>query len=328
MIAVANGARLLVGRIGARLRLGQSVGAERAARGELRENGLLLLGRAEFPDRIAGHGIVHRDDDRRRGAHARQLLDDEDEGQGVRAGTAEFLGNHHSKDPHLRELAQDLAGELLLLLPICRSRSDLRLGELANGVADALLFVRELEVHGVRAGAGPGPGPGPEPGLPPRPPRRRRRERRRELEGRASPRRGGGARPRGRRRRSRPRTGEGTPRGPAPPPEREAPGRPCGGFSGGRGAPPRLPPRRRRRREGRGSGVSVQPSSRWRNVTRISDRLARSCRNPTSFARRGPWGSAASAGILSASKSVIRVQPTVLRRPSGASRITTKRSLS
>ncbi|MCA1610139.1 MAG: hypothetical protein LC780_04515 [Acidobacteria bacterium] len=74
--------------------------------------------------------------------------------------------------------------------------------------------------------------------------------------------------------------------------------------------------------------MSTQPSSRWRNVTTISVRAARAWRNASTRDRSGEIGFSTREGSRSASKSTMRVHPTVFFRPSAASRVMTKRSRS
>ena len=115
----------------------------------------------KLPDRKAGHRVGHRDDDRRRGAHASQLLDREHVGEDVGAGASVLLGHHHPQDPHLAELLDDLRRKAPGLLPLGDARGDLRPRELAHGVADPLLVFGQLEVHGAAADGGPDPPPPP-----------------------------------------------------------------------------------------------------------------------------------------------------------------------
>jgi len=106
-------------------------------------------------------------------------------------------------------------------------------------------------------------------------------------------------------------------------------GRPvAGGVSRWPSRLPRSPRPLRRFFSRRGSGVSVHPSSRCRNVTTISGRPARERKKSTILARNVAKGSPVNAGIRSASKSTMRVQQTRFVRPSGASSTITKRSRS
>ncbi len=142
--------------------------------------------------------------------------------------------------------------------------------------------------------------------------------------GRTSLGRGG---PRRRRSSLRPRRRRRTGRGPSPRTAVAIAGRAA--RPGASALPSPAPPRRRRLRPSRrGSGVSTQPSSRWRNVTRISGSAAFARTSSTIFDRSAAAGSAASVGILSASKRTMRVQETRRRAPSGPSKSMTKRSRS
>src|SRR5439155_21697378 len=53
----------------------------------------------------------------------------------------------HAHQAQLAQLGEDLAGELLLLVPLARVRGQLRLRELADGLLQELLFLAEAEVQ-------------------------------------------------------------------------------------------------------------------------------------------------------------------------------------
>ena len=247
---------------------------------------------------------------------------------GVGAGPAVFLGNHHPEDPHLREPREDLARERAVLLPLGDAGRDLRLGELANGVADAALVFGRLEVHCARGGVGAPPPldrrpaasacPAATPAAAAEPAARSGRTRLSRAAGAAGP-------------------------GPAPVADaggragtaaavaaardavrRDVPARP---FSWGRpGAPPRsggrpgAPPRPAAAAPPRGPRLRrVRPAflemAKRHDDLRPTRALAKERRR--SSRAEAAEGSDAIAGMRSASKSIIRVQPTLLRRPSG-----------
>ena len=56
-------------------------------------------------------------------------------------------GIGHAHQPELRELRDELVREARLAVELLGDRRDLRLRELADGAADQLLLVGELEVH-------------------------------------------------------------------------------------------------------------------------------------------------------------------------------------
>ena len=270
-----------------------------------------------------------------------QLLDGEHVGKRVRAGSAVLLGDHHAEEAQLGELREDLVREAASLLPLGHAGRDLGLAQTrarrrgcASGPPTSSKFMgAALTGRAPRTPAAPRPGPVRRDGAGdgggagrPRPARPERRPRRSAA---------GRARPAGRwdgRLGAGPLCGPGL-AGPGP----SAAGPPAGASAGPprrrtaarapirssrSGTPAAASPRRRAGRRPpsrRGSGVSIQPSSRWRNVTRISGLPARARRNSTIFDRRAPAGSPVSVGIRSASKRTIRVQQTRLapavRRP-------------
>jgi hypothetical protein len=74
--------------------------------------------------------------------------------------------------------------------------------------------------------------------------------------------------------------------------------------------------------------VSIQPSSRWRKVTTISDEAERARRNSTIFSRSAAPASPVIAGMRSASKRTMRVQQIRREIPFAAPKSMTKRSRS
>ena len=81
------------------------------------------------------------------GVAPRELLEDEDVGEEVRAGAAVLLGHADAHQPELGELAEDLLREAVLAVPLGRVRLDLGRGELARERLDLPLLGAELEVH-------------------------------------------------------------------------------------------------------------------------------------------------------------------------------------
>ena len=121
--------------------------ASALARREPRQPLLLLLLVAEEEDRHRAERGVRRDRDRDGGVDARQLLDCDRVRDRVAAGAAVLLGDRQAHQPQLGELGDELVREAVLAVELLGDRRDLRLGELADGAADQLLLVRELEVQ-------------------------------------------------------------------------------------------------------------------------------------------------------------------------------------
>ena len=120
---------------------------------------LLLLLRAEQVDRLRAERGVRAERDRDRGVDARELLDRDRVGERVGAGAAVLLGE---RDPHPAELAElpdDLVGEGLRPVELAGDRGDLALGEVADGGAERLVLLGEVEVHGEEVSRRARPGP-------------------------------------------------------------------------------------------------------------------------------------------------------------------------
>ena len=91
------------------------------------------------------------------GADLGHLLDEDALGDLVGADPAVLLGEDDPQEPQLTEHRQDLDRELLVALRLLDQRSDLRLGELADHLAQVVLLLRE----GVAQHSLPRPGRGP-----------------------------------------------------------------------------------------------------------------------------------------------------------------------
>jgi hypothetical protein len=146
-VVVELGARADVARVGARLGLGQAEGAELLARAEVGHQALLLLLGAEQVDRLRAERGVRAHRDRHGGVHARELLDRQRVGERVAPSAAVFLRERDPHQPELPELGHDLVREALLAVELLRDGLHLALGEVADGAADQLVVVGEVEVH-------------------------------------------------------------------------------------------------------------------------------------------------------------------------------------
>jgi hypothetical protein len=90
---------------------------------------------------------MHRDGHTDASIGARQLLENEDVRDEVRAGASVLLGDAHAHEPQLGELGDELIGEAVLAIPLRSVGSDLRVRELARERLDRQLVGAELEVH-------------------------------------------------------------------------------------------------------------------------------------------------------------------------------------
>ena len=147
-------AAVLAGRRGAqragvrsRLGLGQRERADQLAARERRHEARALLVGAEAQQRQRHRARVHGDRDADARVAARELLDHEHVGEEVRAGAAVLLRHADAHQAELGELAEDVAREVVLAVPLGRVRLDLGADEVARERLDLLLLGGELEVH-------------------------------------------------------------------------------------------------------------------------------------------------------------------------------------
>src|SRR6185503_6425446 len=88
-----------------------------------------------------------RDRQRDGAVHARQLLDDDGEVGIGEPGASVLRREDDAQESHAAETAHEVDRELLGLVELARSRSDLPLGELPDRAARQLLFFGEAEIH-------------------------------------------------------------------------------------------------------------------------------------------------------------------------------------
>ncbi len=131
----------------ARAGLGERERRQLVALGQRRHEALGLLARAVGRDRQRPGARVDGEGDPEAGVAARDLLDDEDVGEEVRARAAELLGHADAHEPELAELVGDLAREAPLAVPVGGARCDDLVGEAPCEVADLPLLVGEVVEH-------------------------------------------------------------------------------------------------------------------------------------------------------------------------------------
>jgi hypothetical protein len=90
---------------------------------------------------------VNRDRDTDAGVRARQLLEHEDVGEEIGAGAAVLLGHANTHQPELGQLAEQLAGEAVVAIPLRGVRVDLLCAEVARQRLDLALLRSQLEVQ-------------------------------------------------------------------------------------------------------------------------------------------------------------------------------------
>ena len=78
----------------------------------------------------------------------RQFLDRDYVAHVIRAGATRLLGVGHAHEVHLSQPRQELAGETVITIELGRDRCHLGLGEFPDCIADKLLLIGQLEVHG------------------------------------------------------------------------------------------------------------------------------------------------------------------------------------
>ena len=107
---------------------------------------LLLLG-AEQVDRLGAQRGVGAQRDGHRGVHPRELLHRQRVGQRVAARAAVLLGERDAHQVQLAQLGDQVVGDRLGPIQLLGHRRHLALGEVADGAADQLVVVREVEIH-------------------------------------------------------------------------------------------------------------------------------------------------------------------------------------
>ena len=147
LVAVAAGVGEHRGRIGARARLGQRVGGERVARGEPRQEPLLLLLVPGELERERAE-LLHGEDQPARRADLRDLLDRDDGLERARADAAVLLVGERGEDAVLAEELDDVPRELRGLVDLGRTRRDPLARQGPYEVADlALLTCQRVMRH-------------------------------------------------------------------------------------------------------------------------------------------------------------------------------------
>jgi len=112
----------------------------------LNEPAPLLVG-AELQDRQRAGGGVDGDGHADTGVAARQLLEDEDVREEVRARPAVLLRHADAEEAEIGELREHLAREPVRAIPLGCVGLDLRPRQLPRDGLDLALLRRELELH-------------------------------------------------------------------------------------------------------------------------------------------------------------------------------------
>ena len=129
--------------VGSRVRLAQGVGAH-PLRGQLRVVPRLLLVVPPAQERVVDEGVLDVHQHRQRGVHAGELLDGEDRHEERRRRAPVLLGDLDPHQPELEARVDEVAGKRLVLVHLVDDRSDLRLGEVADEMTEAALFLGEI----------------------------------------------------------------------------------------------------------------------------------------------------------------------------------------
>ena len=144
LVAVAHRAGLHGDRVGAGLGLGQAVGEAAVARREPAQVVLLQLLRAGDHHRQRAE-LVDRGDQAAAHADPGDLLDHQHRGQRVGAGAAVLLGHVGRVEVGLLEGLRGLLGVAALLVDLGGVRRDLGRTQVADGLPDRLVLLREGE---------------------------------------------------------------------------------------------------------------------------------------------------------------------------------------
>ena len=139
--------RVLVGRVGAGLLLRERKGAERLARREAAQPGVLLLVGSEGGDRLRDERRVDAGDDRYHGARVRKRFERERVADIVAAAAPPGRRNRHAEQTFAGQHGDQLPREPRLLVDGLRRRRDVFGGERGDPLLIGGLVVRELENH-------------------------------------------------------------------------------------------------------------------------------------------------------------------------------------
>ena len=154
--AGAGGARVRAG-----LGLGQAERGQRAAGDQVGQPALLLLLGAEAEDRVDAQPDAGAEGDADALVDPAELLDrDAEAGEGVlvETGPAVLLRGHQAEQPEVAHLRHEVHGEVAVAVPLLDVRGHLGLGELADGGAEVLVLLGQLEHGGGPFAGGRRPG--------------------------------------------------------------------------------------------------------------------------------------------------------------------------
>ena len=142
-VAVRHRAGSQVGRIRARLRLGQAEAAEHVAPRERAQEAFLLLFGARSHQAGADQRVVDAHRRGRADIAGGDLLHGERIGHVVRAGAVPFRRHQHAHEPELAHPGEDVIGVTAVQVPLAGMGGELVGGEVARHVADHPLLVGE-----------------------------------------------------------------------------------------------------------------------------------------------------------------------------------------
>ena len=147
LVTIERRCRTGAARIAARVGLGETEGAEPPARAQIRQPLLALVLGAELKDRVGPQADARLDGDPHRLIDASQLLECDAERREVGAAAAVLGWEREAEEAEVAHRDDRVDGEGVRAVPLLRMRRDLSLGELADDLAEGLLFVAQLEVH-------------------------------------------------------------------------------------------------------------------------------------------------------------------------------------
>src|SRR5207249_12103732 len=127
--------------------VGQSLGVERAARGELRTVAAAQVVAHEAQEVRSAEAVVGSDRQRQRTVPAGDLLHHAGDGERVERGSAQLLGNRHPQEPELADVLYDSLRETFLAVPLLGVRLHLPHAEVADRRHQLALALVQLEVQ-------------------------------------------------------------------------------------------------------------------------------------------------------------------------------------
>src|SRR5580704_12692909 len=145
--AVSYGSAAGTAGVGAGLGFGQGPCSQLFSLREGNEILALLLFATEFVDVVGTERIVRRHEQANGAVHTGEFLNSRGVFDVAQARAAVFLRKNDTQQAHFREFGQNFRGKVRDFVPFHDVWADFALGEFADGLSEALLFVGKREIH-------------------------------------------------------------------------------------------------------------------------------------------------------------------------------------